>query len=144
MKSIQENFSFPVVPDIEQQIEGIFPSGWYGSEGTHIWSGKTAELRLPQKAVSRRLRLTFSVYDASPNHPKSVNFIVEKGGATIHRELIIRDQDIHEVDLKILSSEREPFIEVHIEVPEAVSPLERKNHLIQGRWELPCERLSKC
>mgnify|MGYP007081851414 FL=1 len=102
-KSMQGNFSFPVVPDAQQQLVDIFLTGWHNSEGTHIWSGKTAKLRLPQNAPLRGLRLTFSVYDASLKHPKAVNFIVGGRKAATRHEFIIRDQGIHEVDLKIYS-----------------------------------------
>ena len=125
-KIMQENFSFPVVPDTQQQIVGIFLTGWHNSEGTHIWSEKIAVLRLPKKDKSCGIRLTFSVYDASPEHPKAVNFLVGKGEAAIHRELILRDQDIHEIDLKISSSEKKSFVEIYIDVPEAISPLKKK------------------
>ena len=66
------------------------------------------------------------MYDASPEHPKAVNFLVGKGEAAIHRELILRDQDIHEIDLKISSSEKKSFVEIYIDVPEAISPLKKK------------------
>lgn len=125
LRALLRGVQYPVA--LAQGAEGpasILAEGWYALEAHHVWSQKSAVLRLPVPAECETLRceavLKFAVFGASPQRPVSVIFDSSDQGTQWNRRIVAESGA--DIEMSVPLEGVDGVREIKIQVPDAISP----------------------